>query len=277
MTLKKIKPQTPSQRNLIQIKSQFLSKSPFLKNKIVGSRVSTGRNNYGKITIYHRGGGHKKNYRKVVFLRNATSVEIITSIEYDPYRSAFIASSYNSVSKTYQYILAPKNLKVGNIIKSGVNSEIKIGHSLPISKIPVGSLIHNISRIPLKKAQLSRSGGTYSRLIEKTSKYGRIILSSGKQEIVPVQCFATIGIVSNDFNFLATKAKAGRSRWLNRRPIVRGVAMNPIDHPHGGGEGKTSGGRASVTPWGKPTKGFKTGGSKNKTIKIKKVKNNIFL
>lgn len=266
MILKKIKPRTPSQRNLIKIKSQCLLKKPLLKHNIFGIKTSSGRNNSGKITVFHKGGGHKKKYRKIEFLRNQPKTEIITSIEYDPNRNAFIASSYDFLLKSYQYILAPKNLKVGDIIKSGLIAETKIGHSLPISKIPIGSLIHNISKRQKKKAQISRSAGTFSRLIEKTSKHGRILLSSGKQQLVSIQCFATLGIVSNDFNFLTTRAKAGRSRWLNQRPTVRGVAMNPIDHPHGGGEGKTGGGRSSVTPWGKPTKGGKTTRSKNNKI-----------
>lgn len=269
LKLKKIKPRTSAQRNLIKIKSQFISKTPLLKHNILGIKTSSGRNNTGKITIFQKGGGHKKRYRKIAFSRKRNGIEIITSIEYDPNRNSFIASSYNFMLKSYQYVLAPKNLKVGDIIKSGLIAETKIGHSLPISKIPVGSLMHNISNIHTQKAQISRAAGTFSRLIEKTSKYGRILLSSGKQQLVPIQCFATLGIVSNDYTFLTTRAKAGRSRWLNQRPTVRGVAMNPIDHPHGGGEGKTAGGRSSVTPWGKPTKGVKTSRSKNKLI-IKK-------
>ena len=262
MQLIKIPPTTPSQRNLIQIKSKFLSKRPLLKHKILGLKTPSGKNNTGKITSYHKGGGHKQKYRKIEFLRNISAIEIITSIEYDPNRNSFIASSYNLVLKIYKYIIAPKNLKIGNIIESGVNAKIKVGHSLPISKIPVGSLIHNISLSKTKKAQYSRSAGTFSRLIEKTSRYARIILSSVKQLLVDINCFDTLGIVSNEFNFLKTKAKAGRTRWLNRRPVVRGVAMNPIDHPHGGGEGKTSGGRSSVTPWGRPAKNVKTSRSK---------------
>jgi large subunit ribosomal protein L2 len=270
MILKKIKPRTTSQRNLIKINyNNVISKKPLLKYKIIGTKTSSGRNNTGKITISHKGGGHKKRYRKVEFMREKSKIEIITSIEYDPNRNSFIASSYDFISKSYQYILSPKNLKVGDIIKSGFIAEIKVGHSLPISKIPVGSLIHNISKTRMKKAQISRSAGSFSRLIEKTSKYGRILLNSGKQKLIPIKCFATLGIVSNDFVILATRAKAGRSRWLNQRPTVRGVAMNPIDHPHGGGEGKTSGGRSSVTPWGKPTRGIKTSRSKNKLTLIK--------
>lgn len=166
------------------------------------------------------------------------------------------------------YILAPINLNVGNIIKTGTHAEPKIGHSLPISNIPVGCCIHNLSPKTKTKAQISRSAGTFSYLLEKTAKYGRIELSSGEQRLLSVDCFATIGIVSNELNSLTKLGKAGRARWLNRRPTVRGVAMNPVDHPHGGGEGKKSG--ASLTPWGKPTKNKCTSKSKNKLIISKK-------
>lgn len=268
MQLIKTSPTTSSQRNLIQIKSSILHKRSLLKHKILGLKTPSGKNNTGKITSYHKGGGHQQKYRRIEFLRNTNATEIITSIEYDPNRNCFIASSYNFLKLSYRYIIAPKHLKTGHIIKSGLNAKIKVGHSLPLSKIPVGSLIHNISVLKTKKAQYSRSAGTFSRLIEKSFRYARIILSSGKQRLVEISCFATLGVVSNEFNFLKTKAKAGRSRWLNRRPVVRGVAMNPVDHPHGGGEGKTSGGRSSVTPWGRPAKNGKTSRSKNKLTGI---------
>jgi large subunit ribosomal protein L2 len=183
---------------------------------------------------------------------------IVTSIEYDPNRTANISSIYDINTKKYFYILAPINIKVGNIVKSGSIAESKIGHSLTIENIPVGSFIHNISLNPNKKSKISRSAGTYSFLIEKTNNYGKIKLSSGEQILVSTKCYASIGIVSNQGLFLTTLGKAGRARWLNKRPKVRGVAMNPIDHPHGGGEGKTSGGRTSVTPWGKSTKSRKS-------------------
>ena len=270
MTLKKINPTTPSQRNLIITYRKNLKKTPLIKSKIIGFKNSSGRNNLGIITSYHRGGGHKQKYRELNFSRKNNSFGIITSIEYDPNRTANIASVYDFLISKYFYILAPKNLKIGDIVKSGSNVEPKLGHSLPISKIPVGSLIHNISSKINKKAQISRAAGTFSQLIEKTSKHGRIKISSGEQKFLSVNCYATIGIVSNDLFFFTTIGKAGRSRWLNKRPYVRGVAMNPVDHPHGGGEGKTSGGRTSVTPWGKPTKGGKTSKSKNISIILKK-------
>jgi large subunit ribosomal protein L2 len=268
MNLKKIRPVTPSYRNLIQINNKHLIKTPLVKSKIIGLKNTAGRNNVGKITSYKKGGGHKQKYRNIDFFRTQDSVGIVTSIEYDPNRSANIASIYNIFTKHYFYILAPINLNVGNIIKTGINAESRIGHSLPISNIPVGCCIHNVSPKTKKKAQISRAAGTFSYLIEKTAEYGRIELSSGKQRLLSVDCFATIGIVSNELNSLTKLGKAGRSRWLNRRPTVRGVAMNPIDHPHGGGEGKKSG--ASLTPWGKPTKSGFTSKSKNKLIIHKK-------
>jgi large subunit ribosomal protein L2 len=263
MKLKKFKPVTSSKRNLIQLNKSNLSKIPLLKNKIVGIKNTAGRNCRGKITSYHKGGGHKKKYRIINFLRNYNSTGIVTSIEYDPFRTANIASVYDFLNRNHYYIISPKNLNIGNIIKSGENAEPKIGNSLPILKIPVGSYIHNISVSSNKKAQLSRAAGAFAQLIEKTSKFARLKLSSGEHRYVSIKCYATIGIVSNEHLFLTTIGKAGRNRWLNKRPTVRGVAMNPIDHPHGGA---TSGGRSSVTPWGKPTKNGKTSRSKNKLI-----------
>ena len=200
----------------------------------------------------------KKKYRKIDFKRTRDSIGVVTTLEYDPYRTAFIASVYDFLNSKYYYIIAPKNLNIGNIVKSGFSASINLGHSLTLMKIPVGSFIHNISLKENRKAQLTRSAGTGAQLIEKTSKYSRIVLSSGTHIFVSPNCLATIGTVSNEFSFFKTINKAGRSRWMNKRPTVRGVAMNPIDHPHGGGEGKSSGGRFSVTPWGKPTKNAKT-------------------
>ena len=266
MKLKTFNPRTPSLRNLIRLNNSELNKKPLLKSNIKGLKKKSGRNFSGKITSYCKGGGHKKKYRFINFQRTKEETCIVISLEYDPFRSANIASVYNIINKNFYYIIAPKNLAVGDIIKSGVNADSKNGHSLPISKIPIGCLIHNISPKEKSFATISRSAGTFSQLIEKTSSFGRIKLSSGEQRTISINCFATIGIVSNEFSILTTLGKAGRSRWLNKRPKVRGVAMNPIDHPHGGGEGKTSGGRTSVTPWGKPTKGGKTSRSKNKYI-----------
>lgn len=264
MILKTKKPVTSSQRQLVQLSQKNLRQKPLLKKCIKGIKNSSGRNNSGKITVRHKGGGNKKKYRILDFFRVRPSTEIICSIEYDPNRNTNIAGLFDIFTQKFSYILAPKNLKVGDIVKSGPNAETKIGHSLPISKIPVGSYIHNVSPKTKKLAQISRSAGTFSKLTEKTLNYAKIELSSGEQRFISVKCYATIGVVSNEFVFLTKLGKAGQSRWLNKRPSVRGVAMNPVDHPHGGGEGKKSG--ICRTPWGQPTKGSKTSKTKNKLI-----------
>jgi len=264
MTIKKYKSTTPSNRNYIKLVQEGLSKTPKLKSKTYGKKKRSGRNFSGKITVRHRGGGHKRKYRKILFKRDFDSTGTVLEIEYDPNRNANIASIYDENLNYYYYIIAPKNLQKGDIVISGKLADIKIGHSLPISKIPVGSLIHNINTKIRANATLSRSAGTFSILLEKTKNIAKIKMSSGENLFLSTDCFATIGIVSNYDVFLTKIGKAGRSRWLNKRPKVRGVAMNPVDHPHGGGEGKTSGGRtSSVTPWGKPTKGGATRKFKN--------------
>lgn len=255
MELKRLKPITPSQRNLILLKNNLICKAPLLKKEIFKIKKVTGRNNKGKLIVRHKGGGHPKNYRKIDFLRTASSIGIVTSVEYDPYRNSNIVAIYDFVKKIYYYRLQPKSLGVGSIIESGSTAKPFNGHTLPLSKIPVGSFIHNISLVKGKFAKLSRSAGTYSKLIEKSSTLAKIKLSSGETKIISNQCMATIGVLSNGELCLTKLGKAGRSRWLNIRPTVRGVAMNPVDHPHGGGEGKTSGGRkSSMTPWGKPVR-----------------------
>lgn len=264
MKLQLVKPITPSQRNLIKINHKNLIKQPLLKNYLKGFKSSSGRNNTGRITVHHKGGGHKKKYRKIDYYRNLDSTAVVTSIEYDPNRTAHLASIYDFLKKKYSYIIAPENLKIGDIVKSGPNAEPKLGHSLPVSKIPVGSLIYNVSPKTKKPAQISRSAGTFSFLVEKSTKHGRIKLPSNKQQLLSIKCFASIGTVSNELHFLTTLGKAGRSRWLNKRPTVRGVAMNPIDHPHGGGEGRKSGN--NLTPWGKHNNRGKTSKSRNKLI-----------
>lgn len=225
-------------------------KKILLKQKIKGFKNSTGRNNSGKITVWHKGGGHKKKFRMINFHRTKTSTGIIYNIEYDPNRNANIASVYDFLNKNFFYILAPKNLKVGDIVKSNQTTDPKLGYSLPVGRIPVGSYIHNVSVKFSSSAQISRSAGTFSKLKGKTLDNAIIELSSGSYKTISSKCYATLGIVSNELFFLLQLKKAGQSRWLNRRPIVRGVAMNPVDHPHGGGEGKKSGRRK--TPWGKP-------------------------
>lgn len=256
--LKFVKPTTPSQRQLIKLSLNYLRKKPFLKKEIKSLKTnSTGRNNSGKITVKHKGGGHKKKYRKIKFLRTNNSIGITCSIEYDPYRKANVASVFEFALNTFFYILAPKNLKTGDIIKSGDNAEMKIGHSLPLSKVPIGSCIHNVAPTIKSYGKISRSAGTFSKITEKTPEQIKIKLSSGQQQQLSPNCYATVGIVSNELVCLTQVGKAGRSRWLNKRPKVRGVAMNPIDHPHGGGEGKKSG--KGLNYWGKPVKGGKTG------------------
>jgi len=232
---------TPSQRHLVQVSTKHLIKKPIIKSKIKGLKNFAGRNHSGKITIHHKGSGHKKKYRYIKFCRNEPEIGIVTSLEYDPYRNANIASVFDISSKHFFYILAPKSLETGDIVKSGKDIEPKLGCSLPISEISTENYIHNISIIENKPAQATRSAGTFSMILEKTKEKATIELSSGKQKSVSANCFATIGEISNELFLFFQKGKAGRNRWLNNRPTTRGVAMNPIDHPHGGGEGKKSG------------------------------------
>jgi len=255
MIFKKYKPTTSSVRHLKLLKKKegFSLNSP-LKNKRIFIKNSGGRNNQGKITSYHKGGGVKQLYRKIDFLRQ-NSKGIVEKIEYDPCRTSFIAKIFDFDKNFHFYILAPHGLEKGNYIQSGNFSPLKNGNALPLYKIPVGFLIHNLSIKPGFKAQLIRSAGAFGQLIQKNQYQARIKLPSGEQRLVLVNNTATLGVLSNANNCYNIFGKAGRSRWKNKRPIVRGVAMNPVDHPHGGGEGKTSGGRPSVTPWGKPTKG----------------------
>lgn len=252
MTLTFLKPTTPSRRHLIKLNRKHLRTKPIIKTKLFKLNNSSGRNHSGQITIRHKGNGHKKRYRKIDFYRTTKSIGIITSIEYDPNRNSNLASVFDFTKKTFSYILAPQKLNIGNIVESGIEAELHTGNSLPLFKIPEGSFIHNVSSNLQKKAQFSRSAGTFAILKEKTLNYARIKLSSGREQLIPLQCYATLGILSNEFYFLTRLGKAGQSRWLNKRPTVRGVAMNPVDHPHGGGEGKKSGKKFS--PWGKPNK-----------------------
>lgn len=270
MIFKTIKPRTSSLRHLKLLKKEKeISVNIPLKTKLSFKKVSSGRNNQGRITVRHKGGGVKKLYRHVDFYRINTK-GIVEKIEYDPNRTSFIGRLYDYEKGFHSYILASSNLKRGDLIQSGEFAELKEGNSLPLSKIPVGFFIHNISLSRKGKGKLIRSGGTFGQLIQKDEKYVRIKLPSGEQRLILKDNFASIGSISNPNNFCSVLGKAGRSRWCNRRPSVRGVAMNPVDHPHGGGEGKTSGGRPSVTPWGKPTKG-------QPTSKFKKTRSYILL
>lgn len=266
MTLQKVKPTTSSRRQLIKLnqKSLNLSKVPLLKQKLKGKKNSTGRDNSGQITVRHKGGGVKRKYREINWFRNFNSTGVVCSLEHDPNRTAYIASVFDFINFEFFYLLAPKNLQIGDIVKSGLEIEPSLGSSLPISGIPIGTPIYNICPKMFEKGKMSRSAGTFSVIKEKTDTYALIQLSSGEQRYISSKCFASIGEVSKKLHFLTRLGKAGQSRWLNRRPTVRGVSMNPVDHPHGGGEGKKSGN--SRTPWGKPNFRGKTSKSKNRLI-----------
>ena len=258
MSLKSYKPNTPGQRGLVLVSRESLWSGKPEKTLTVGLSKSGGRNNKGRVTARRRGGGHKRLYRMIDFKRNHFEIPAkVERIEYDPNRSAFIALLlYNDGKKSY--ILAPQRLAVGDTVVSSAKADIKPGNALPLANIPIGTIIHNVELKPGKGGQIARSAGTYVQLVGRDQSYSILRLNSGEQRMTRSECMATIGAVSNSDNKNIKLAKAGRSRWLGRRPSVRGVAMNPIDHPHGGGEGKTSGGRHPVTPWGKPTKGKKT-------------------
>lgn len=266
MTLQKVKPTTSSRRQLIKLnhKSLNLSKKPLLKQKLKGKKNSTGRNHSGQITVRHKGGGVKKRYREINLFRNLNSTGIVCSLEHDPNRSAYIASVFDFINFDFFYLLAPKNLQIGDIVKSGLEIEPSLGSSLPISGIPIGTPIYNVCPKVFEKGKISRAAGTFSIIKEKTDKHALIELSSGEQRYISSKCFASVGEVSKKLHSLTRLGKAGQSRWLNRRPTVRGVSMNPIDHPHGGGEGKKSG--KSKTPWGKSNFQGKTSKSRNHLI-----------
>ena len=262
MALKHYKPTTPSLRQLVIVDRSGLWKGKPVKALTVGKTRTGGRNNHGRITSDHMGGGHKRRLRIIDFKRNKAGViATVERLEYDPNRSAFIALIKYSDGEL-NYILAPQRLKAGDEVVSGDKVDIKPGNAMPLANMPVGTIVHNVELKKGRGGQLARSAGTYAQLVGKDTGYAQIKLSSGEVRMVPSQCFATIGAVSNPDNQNIVIGKAGRQRWLGRRPHVRGVAMNPVDHPHGGGEGKTSGGRHPVTPWGKPTKGKKTRSNK---------------
>ena len=223
---------------------------------------SGGRNNFGRISVRHRGGGHKRRYRIIDFRRNKPGVPgRVASVEYDPNRSARISLLVYADGEK-RYIIHPEGLRVGDSVVAGVDAEIKLGNALPLRNIPLGTIIHCIELKPGKGAQLARSAGISAQLTGKEGNYGQIRLRSGEIRRVHLECMATIGVVGNSDHAQIVLGKAGRRRWLGIRPTTRGVAMNPVDHPHGGGEGKTSGGRHPVTPWGVPTKGYRTRNNK---------------
>jgi large subunit ribosomal protein L2 len=258
MALKQFKPVTPSLRGTVLVDRSGLWKGKPVKGLTVGKSSSGGRNNHGHTTVRFRGGGHKRSYRIVDFKRRKFDVPAtVERIEYDPNRSAWIAL-IKYADGELAYILAPQRLKAGDAVISGARADIKPGNAMPMGAIPVGTIIHNIEMKPGAGGKIARAAGTYAQLVGKDAGYAQIKLSSGELRTVRAECMASIGAVSNPDNSNQQIGKAGRMRWLGRRPHNRGVAMNPIDHPHGGGEGRTSGGRHPVTPWGKPTKGAKT-------------------
>ncbi|GLS25830.1 50S ribosomal protein L2 [Marinibactrum halimedae] len=258
MAILKRKPTSPGRRFVVSVVNPDLHKgaphAPLLEKK----SKSGGRNNAGRITTRHVGGGHKQHYRVIDFKRNKDGIPAkVERLEYDPNRSAFIALVCYADGER-RYIIAPKSLKAGDRIESGNAAAIKVGNTLPLRNIPVGSTVHCVELKPGKGAQLARSAGTSVQLVAREGTYATIRLRSGEMRKVLVDCRATLGEVSNSEHNLRSLGKAGASRWRGVRPTVRGVAMNPVDHPHGGGEGRTSGGRHPVSPWGTPTKGYKT-------------------
>ena len=262
MALRKFNPTTPSRRNLVLVDRSHLHKGDPVKSLTEGLAKKGGRNNTGRITARRIGGGHKRRYRMVDFKRRKFDVVgTVERLEYDPNRTAFIAL-INYEDGEQAYILAPQRLSPGDNVVAGERCDIKPGNAMPLRNMPVGTVIHNVELKPEKGGQIARSAGTYAQLIGKDSGYAQLRLSSGEQRMVRGECMATVGAVSNPDQQNAKLGKAGRKRWLGKRPAVRGVAMNPVDHPHGGGEGRTSGGRHPVTPWGKSTKGARTRSNK---------------
>ena len=262
MALKAFKPTTSSQRGLILIDRANLYKGKPIKQLTQGLTKSGGRNNAGRITARRRGGGHKRSYRIIDFKRRKLDMPAtVERLEYDPNRTAFIALiKYEDGEQAY--IIAPQRLAPGDKIIAGEKVDVKPGNAMPLRSMPVGTIIHNLEMKPGKGGQLARSAGSFAQLAGRDQAYAIIRLGSGEQRLIHGDCMASVGAVSNPDQANIKLAKAGRKRWLGKRPTVRGVAMNPVDHPHGGGEGKTSGGRHPVTPWGKSTKGKRTRANK---------------
>jgi len=258
MAIKKFKPTTPTLRYRTVSDFSDLTKKKPEKSLLEPLKKRGGRNNKGRITMRHQGGGHKRAYRRIDFKRDKLNIPAkVAAIEYDPNRSARIALLHY-VDGEKRYILAPEGVKVGDRIEAGEGADIKNGNALPLEKIPLGSMVHNIELTIGRGGQIVRSAGSYAQIMAKEGNYVTLKLPSGEMRMVRKECTATVGQVGNLDHENIVVGKAGKSRWLGVRPSVRGVAMNPIDHPHGGGEGKSSGGRHPVTPWGVPTKGYKT-------------------
>ena len=268
MPLMKVKPTSPGRRSLVKVVTPDLHKGephwPLLEPQMRGS----GRNSHGRITVRHKGGGHKQHYRLIDFRRDKDGIQAtIERLEYDPNRSAHLALLVYADGER-RYIIAPKGLTTGAQLVSGVEAPIKPGNTLPLKSIPVGTTVHCIEMLPGKGAQMARSAGASAQLLAREGSYAQLRLRSGEIRKVHVECRATIGEVGNDEHNLESVGKAGRMRWRGVKPTVRGVAMNPIDHPHGGGEGRTSSGRPPVSPWGVQTKGFKTRRNKRTQVMI---------
>ena len=263
MALKSFKPITPSLRQLVIVDRSELYKGKPLKALTEGKSSTGGRNNLGRVTVRFRGGGHKRTLRLIDFKRRGKDgvPAVVERIEYDPNRTAFIALiKYEDGEQAY--ILAPQRLAVGDSVISGPSVDVKPGNAAPMGTLPIGTIVHNVELKIGKGGALARSAGNYAQIVGRDQGYVIVRLNSGEQRLISGLCYATVGAVSNPDHMNRNDGKAGRSRWLGRRPHNRGVSMNPVDHPHGGGEGRTSGGRHPVTPWGKPTKGKKTRSNK---------------
>ncbi len=262
MALKKFNPTTPGQRQLVIVDRSHLYKGKPIKGLTEGLSSKGGRNNTGRVTTRFRGGGHKRTYRRIDFKRRKFDMgATVERIEYDPNRTAFIALIRYEDGEL-SYIIAPQRLSVGDKVVSGASVDVKPGNAMLLANMPVGTIVHNVELKPEKGAQIARSAGTYAQLVGRDQGMAILRLNSGEQRIVPGTCMATVGAVSNSDHGNISLGKAGRKRWMGKRPHNRGVTMNPVDHPHGGGEGRTSGGRNPVTPWGKPTKGKRTRSNK---------------
>jgi len=267
MALKKFNPTSPSRRHLVQVDRSHLYKGRPEKSLTEGLTKTGGRNNTGRITMRRQGGGHKRLYRQIDFKRTKKDMQAtVLRLEYDPNRTAFIALiEYKDGEKSY--IIAPQRMAEGDTVISSNKADIKPGNAMPLRAMPVGTIIHNIELKPGKGAEIARAAGTYAQLVGRQEGYAQVRLKSGEMRMIHQSCMATVGAVSNPDHMNINLGKAGRKRWLGKRPQVRGVAMNPVDHPHGGGEGRTSGGRHPVTPWGKPTKGARTRNKKKASSK----------
>jgi len=265
MALKTYKPTTAGQRQLVLVNRSGLYRGKPVKGLVEGKHSSGGRNNHGRVTVRWRGGGHKRAYRRIDFKRRKLDMPaVVERLEYDPNRSAFIALIRYQDGEI-AYILAPQRLAAGDTVIAAGQADVKPGNAMPLVAMPVGTIVHNVEMKPGHGGQIARAAGTYAQYVGRDQGYALLRLNSGEQRLVPQTCFATVGAVSNPDHANINIGKAGRNRWKGRMPSVRGVAMNPIDHPHGGGEGRSSGGRHPVTPWGKPTKGKKTRSNKRTT------------